>query len=383
MRGHFLVQKYIQGPGVLSECGPFLPADGGNLLLLADRVVMPIVFERMKKSAADAKLEPLTFMFGGESSEEEIERVKKFSTEKRIRAIAGAGGGKALDTARMVSYHLKTPMISVPTIAATNAATSSLAGIYSEDHVYRYPVKIGKCPDLVLVDTEVIAQAPVRYLVAGMGDGLSTVYEGRAMKAAGKKTVHGTDCNETCLTFSRLAHDTILEKGYLAKIAAENQTASPALEDVVEAILFLSEAGAEGGGGTAVSHGLNAALTILPEVREVYHGERVAFGILVQLILENRSLEEILTLQRFFARVGLPLTLKEIRIADGVREKIQEVVRKACEPGRYVHNMPFPISEASLFGAIMTADTLGRKFRLGENLPEKEVNAEEKMIGRG
>jgi glycerol dehydrogenase len=368
MRGHFLVQKYLQGPGILSNCGQFLSSlleNRGKVLLLADDLVMPLVLENFKKSVADAKSIFTTWSFGGECSEEEIAEVKDFSLKNEIKIIAGAGGGKALDTARMVCHHLKLPMISIPTIAATNAATSSLAAVYSKDHVYKYPVKIGKCPDLVIADTEIIANAPVRFLVAGMGDALSTMYEGEAMKAAGKKTVHGTDCNETALIFSKLANDTIMEKGYLAKISAERRCVSPALEDVIEAILFLSEAGAEGGGGTAVPHGLHAAFTILPEIKEIYHGERVAFGILVQLILENRPLDELLKIQRFYLKVGLPVVLKDIRIIGEIDEKIHAVVNKACEPGRYVHNMPFEVSEKSLFSAIMVADALGREFLAG------------------
>ncbi len=368
MRGHFLVQKYLQGPEILSKCGQFLPNlldKRGNLLLLADHLVMPLVFEKFKSSVADAKANLMTWSFGGECSEEEIAEVKAFSIKNEIEIIAGAGGGKALDTARMVCHYLKIPMISIPTIAATNAATSSLAAIYSKDHVYKYPVKIGKCPDLVIADTAIIANAPVRFLVAGMGDALATIYEGTAMKAANKKTVHGTDCNPTSLIFSNLAHDAILEKGYLAKVSAEKKQITPALEDVVEAILFLSEVGAEGGGGTAVPHGLHAAFTILPEVKEVYHGERVAFGILVQLILENRSLEHIRRLQKFYARVGLPMKLEDVHIVENVEEKIQAVVNKACEPERYVHNMPFTITPDSLAGAIMVADALGREFSSG------------------
>ena len=366
MRGHFLVQKYLQGPGILSNCGNFLSSlleNGGKVLLLADNLVMPLVLENFKKSVADAKAIFTTWSFGGECSEEEIAEVKDFSLKNEIKIIAGAGGGKALDTARMVSHHLKLPMISIPTIAATNAATSSLAAVYSKDHVYKYPVKIGKCPDVVIADTAIIAKAPVRFLVAGMGDALSTKYEGEAMKAANKKTVHGTDCNQTSLILSNLAHDTILEKGYLAKLSAEKKQITPALEDVIEAILFLSEAGAEGGGGTAVPHGLHAAFTILPEVKDVYHGERVAFGILVQLILENKPLEHIRRLQKFYRKVGLPIRLEDIRIVENVDEKIYAVVNKACEPDRYVHNMPFAVTIDSLFGAIMTVDALGQEFR--------------------
>jgi len=370
MRGHFLVQKYLQGPGILETCGPFLSAflaKSSKVLLLADPLVMPLVLKDFPKGVAEANALLATWDFGGECCEEEIASVEDFCQKSGITVIAGAGGGKALDTTRMAAFHLKLPLISIPTIAATNAATSSLAAVYSKDHIYQYPVKIGKCPDLVIADSAIIARAPVRFLVAGMGDALSTKYEGEAMKAANKKTVHGTDCNPTSLILSNLAHETILKKGYLAKLSAMKKQVTPALEDVIEAILFLSEAGAEGGGGTAVPHGLHAAFTILPEVKEVYHGERVAFGILVQLILENKPLEHIRRLQKFYAEIVLPTRLEDIRIVENVAEKIQAVVKKACEPGRYVHNMPFAVTEEALIGAIMTADALGQEFHAEKN----------------
>jgi glycerol dehydrogenase len=169
MRGHFLVQKYLQGPGALSNCGKFLPGNIGKILLLADNTVMPLVFDRFKNGVSGAKVEIIMWNFEGECSEEEISKANEFSLENGIHAIAGAGGGKSIDTARLVGNLLKIPFITIPTIAATNAATNSAAVVYSKDHIYKYPVFIGRCPELVIVDTEIIVNAPVRFLVAGMG----------------------------------------------------------------------------------------------------------------------------------------------------------------------------------------------------------------------
>ncbi|MCR4424921.1 MAG: glycerol dehydrogenase [Firmicutes bacterium] len=361
IRGQFAVGRYIQGPGALSRCGEFMPVKRGKVLFLADEIVMGLTHDQFASSVADAGLCAVPCLFGGECSEEEIHRVRERAVSSDVALIAGAGGGKCIDTARMVSHFLELPLVSIPTIAATNSATSSLAAVYSEDHSYRYAVKVGRTPELAVVDTRIIAQAPVRFLVAGMGDALCPKYEGRAMQLSGKLTVHGTRPSDTALAISEMAHEIILEKGSLAMMSVQHKRVTPALEDTVEAILFLSELGAEGGGGTAVGHGLHAAFTVLPELKAVYHGERAVFGLIVQLILEDRPLWEISRIQDFCVEVGLPVTLAQLRITNGVEEALGKVVRKACEPGGYVHNMPFPVTEESLTGAIHAADALGRK----------------------
>ena len=362
LRGQFPVSKYIQGPGAIAQCGKYLPVKSCSMLLVADSFVLSLIYDDLVASSRSVDVSIIPFEFGGECCETEIERARESAVLNEVRAIIGAGGGKGIDTGRMVGHLLGLPVITVPTIAATNAACSSLVGVYTEDHVYKYPVKTGRVPDLVVVDTAIIARAPVRSLVAGMGDTLTGKYEGRAMRLAGKKTVHDTVPSETANRLSILAHDIVMEKGLLAKISAEHKQPTPALEDVVEAILFLGEAGAEAGGGTALSHGLHSGLSVVPETRDFYHGEKVAFCLIVQLVLENRSMEEIRNLQSFCLQVGLPVTLSQIGICEDIEEKLSAVVAKACEPNGYVHNMPFVVEEEALLGAIRVADTLGREL---------------------
>ena len=362
LRGQFPVSKYIQGPGAIAQCGKYLPVKSCSMLLVADSFVLSLIYDDLVASSRSVDVSIIPFEFGGECCETEIERARESAVLNEVRAIIGAGGGKGIDTGRMVGHLLGLPVITVPTIAATNAACSSLVGVYTEDHVYKYPVKTGRVPDLVVVDTAIIARAPVRSLVAGMGDTLTGKHEGRAMRLAGKKTVHDTVPSETANRLSILAHDIVMGKGLLARISAEHKQPTPALEDVVEAILFLGEAGAEAGGGTALAHGLHSGLSVVPETRHFYHGEKVAFCLIVQLVMENRKLEEIRNLQSFYLKVGLPVTLGQIGITENMEEKLSAVVAKACEPNGYVHNMPFVIDEDALFGAILVADTLGREL---------------------
>lgn len=370
MQGLFLPKKYIQGSGIIRKCSSYLPIAKGKILLVADLVVQEIVGDAFREAVEAAGLEMSRFLFCGESSEREIERIKSEAQKLGVAAVAGAGGGKAIDAARAASYFMELPMISIPTIAATDAAGSSLVGVYSDNHEYLYPIRTGRNPDIVLADTEILAAAPPRFLVAGMGDALSTKFEAEAVYLAGKTTVHGVLPTQTGVAMATLAYDIVTELGYMAKLSACVGRTTHAFEKVVEANLFLSGAGAENG-GVAAAHGLHTGLTAIPDTRHVYHGEKVAFGTVVQLILENKPLALISALQKFLVQVGLPVTLAQLGIKEDVSAKLESVVSKACQKGSYVHSMPFVVTEDSLYSALLIADELGREMLLKSQSMEK------------
>lgn len=89
--------------------------------------------------------------------------------------MVGIGGGKTLDTAKAIGYYQKLPVVVIPTIASTDAPTSALSVIYTEAGEFEEYLIYPKNPDMVVMDTAIIAKAPVRLLVSGMGDALSTV----------------------------------------------------------------------------------------------------------------------------------------------------------------------------------------------------------------
>ena len=90
------------------------------------------------------------------------------------------------------------------------------------------------------------------------------------------------------------------------------------------------------------------------------HGEAVAFGTLVQLILEGAGRDEFLTVMDFCQKVGLPITLAEMGVTDP--ERVMLAAEKACIAGESIHNMIGDVTPAQLFDAILAADKLGREF---------------------
>src|SRR5699024_1580455 len=124
------------------------------------------------------KVEFVAANFNGECSRQEVARLQEMAKANKCACTIGLGGGKAIDTAKCVAKG--EALIICPTIAATDAPTSHSAVLYTPDGAFDDYAYFKQSPSVILIDTSVIAKAPVRFLVSGMGDALSTYFEARA-----------------------------------------------------------------------------------------------------------------------------------------------------------------------------------------------------------
>jgi glycerol dehydrogenase len=360
--------KYVQGAGILDRLADFVDPKYSRFVLLADPIVLGLVKEKILKSLFERKKECVICDFNGESSEFSINRLKQITIDSQADCIIGAGGGKAMDTTRAAGYYLRLPVVVVPTIAATDAPVSSLFGIYSDEHAHIRTVRTGKNPNYAIVDTQLIVDAPIRFLIAGMGDALSTKFEADAVFQSQGLNMHEGRPTATSVAIASLAYQIITENGEAAVEAASQHRVTPDVERVIEANILLSGVGFESA-GLAAAHGIHTGLTVLPEIAAIPHGEKVAFTTLVQIQMEekyaNRSDSVFNQLASFYCKVGLPLTLKQIGIggtADEVLAKLKRVAAKSCQKGGYVHNMSFPITESLLCEEILATDKRGERY---------------------
>ena len=373
MRRAFICpSKYVQGENELLNLGYFVRQYGTSALLVATKSSVKRVREALDATAAKFGVTFVETDFQGECSRDEIARLGELARKHSCHCTVGLGGGKALDTARCVAAGQG--LIVVPTTAATDAPTSHSAVIYKpngemEDYAY-FP----RNPDVVLMDVSIIAASPVRYLVSGMGDALSTYFEARATRRSCSAVNAGLPCGArtgdcppargtlAAQALASTCYRTLLEDGYKAVLACQAKMATPALENVIEANSLLSGLGFESG-GLAAAHAIHDGLTALDETHAYLHGEKVAFGTLAQLVLENAPTEEIEEVLEFCTTVGLPVCLKDIGVTDISPEDLLKVARKACLPEESIHAMPFPITEEAVAAAILSADALGNAYR--------------------
>ena len=179
--------RYTQGKNATSALGTEMVGLGlsGPALIVASRSPIRLLSETWKSTLAQAGIAYAVHEFGGECSLVEIERIKQVAQQQKSQVIIGAGGGKVLDAARAVAADLNLPCVNCPTVASSDSPCSALSVIYSDDGVVQGSRFHRKNADLVLVDTQIIAQSPPRLLVAGMGDALATWFEAKTCSPAG------------------------------------------------------------------------------------------------------------------------------------------------------------------------------------------------------
>lgn len=312
--------------------------------------------------------------FRRECSWEEINRLKKIGESENVEMVIGFGGGKALDTAKAVGNLLEVPVVTVPTIASTDAPTSSISVIYTEPYPGEWVEDVfwPRNPDLVFVDTKIIANAGARFLSAGMGDASSKYFEGLATVQANKhnfvyieykpKPVEPLKALTIGLELGRITWKRLKTYGRAAFEAAKKSLVTPALEIIVETNILLSGLAFENT-GVATAHAVEHGFTYIKRKYGVtpMHGELVAFGTIVELILEGRPMDIILDYMKWAHEVGLPINLNELGFKDIAEEDLWRVAQKASE-AYIIKNEPFEVTPEMLFNAIKYADYIGTKF---------------------
>jgi glycerol dehydrogenase len=221
------------------------------------------------------------------------------------------------------------------------------------------------------VDTQVVAEAPVRFLAAGMGDALATWFEAESCRIKRAPNIAGELGSMTAYALAKLCWDTIREYGPAALASCASHAVTPALERVVEANTLLSGLGFESA-GLAAAHSVHNGLTALPQTRAYYHGEKVAFGVLASLFLTDQPPAIMERVYGFCESIGLPTTLAGLGLEDATDQDLRRVAEKACAPGETMHNEPCETSPELVADAIKAADAWGRRRRQaqGMGLPE-------------
>ena len=352
--------KYVQGKDAFLEVYENIKDLGSSVLFICSNSGYKASKDKIEKSFNETNIKIIFEIFSGISSTGEIERMRKIAKENNIEIIAAIGGGSAIDTAKATAYYEKLPVVIMPTVVATDAPCTGLSVIYNDDGTFSNYIFYPKNPDVVIVDTSIIVKAPVRFLVAGMGDALGTYFEARACVKTNSPSLENGGITKSAMALCSLCYDTLLEDGYIAKLSAEKGLLTPAVENIIEANTYLSGVGADNG-GLAVAHSVYNGFTALEECEKTMHGELVAFGTIAQLIIENAPQDELDEVIEFCVSVGLPITLEQVGVTDTERVKI--ACEKACMEGESIHNMLGDVTPEELYNALLTADAIG-KIRL-------------------
>ncbi|QNV53553.1 Glycerol dehydrogenase [Bacillus velezensis] len=354
--------KYVQGKNAIETIGGHLEGVGEKAVVIADKTVWDIAGHKVTAELKKSNISSEEAVFNGEASQEEMKRIAGIAEKAGATIVIGVGGGKTLDTAKAVSDEINGYTVIVPTAASTDAPTSGLSVVYSEQGAFENYRFYHKNPDLVLVDTKIVAEAPPRFLASGIADAMATWIEARSVIANGGKTMAGGIPTIAGEAIAEKCEAVLFKYGRLAYESVKAKAVTPALEAVVEANTLLSGLGFESG-GLAAAHAIHNGFTALEgEIHHLTHGEKVAFGTLVQLALEKRSLEEIERYIAFYISLGLPVTLEDIKLKDASKEDIMKVAEAATIEEETIH-AAFDVAADDVADAIIAADQYAKAFK--------------------
>lgn len=348
--------KYFQGSALLSDVYRYVSHIGRRFVIITDERVKKIVEERIAEGFQNASSQCVFLDFRGETSYEEVSRLAKLTAEQECSGIIGVGGGKAIDAAKLVGDICGLPVVIAPTSAATDGPCTCLAVLYTEDGKYLKVQKLKEGPAVVLVDTEIISKAPTHLLVWGMGNAFASYYEARACERSGVQNYTGGVRMHSALTLAKLCRDLLLKYGEQAIEDVKAKRVTQAVENVVEANIYLSGVGFENS-GCAAAHGIYNGMTVAVKPFQAANGEGIAFGTLVQLIMEYNEAGSWNEMEwdqaiAFYRKVGLPFNFAQLNMTNLRDNLLQDIAKASCMTGSNIHNMPFKITEEKVFKAL-------------------------------
>lgn len=348
--------RYLQGPGALDNLGRIAAEFGKRPAIIADAFILEKLGDRIRTGLEDAGSQPLILAFGGEITYAAIDALKSSLGDVRPSIAIGIGGGKSLDAAKALALKLELDVITVPTIASNDSPTSASIAMYDENHVMVSVDRLPRSPRAVIVDTQLIAQAPALFLRAGIGDAISKKFEADGCKAGTGITPFGTRPLATGIVIADACYQVLRENAIAALDAVEHGEVNDAVEATIEAVILMSGLGFENG-GLSLSHSLTRGLVRARGASKAIHGQHVAWGVLVQLAAEHRPDAEILDLVAFHRQAGLACTLSDLGMDNPTADDIASIATLTMT-APHLQNLASPVTSLTIEAAVRRLEVL-------------------------
>ena len=349
--------RVIRGESAWRDALPLIAGLCKNPALLGRSSATADLRQQLRFELRTQGVESIDVRLEHDCCDDDLQRLEQEIKTAGCDGLIAAGGGKVLDAGKLLADRLNLACITVPLSAATCAGWTALSNIYSRQGAFVRDVELKRCPDLLVFDHTLLRRAPSRTLASGIADALAKWYEASVSSGA------STDgLIQQAVQMARVLRDQLL----LDASAALQDSSSTAWVRVAEACGLT--AGVIGGLGgaqcrTVAAHAVHNGLTQLEACHGVLHGEKVGFGILVQLRLEERlggsqlaaqARRQLLPLLR---ELKLPVSLQELGLGQAGLHELMSASEFACRPGSDLHHLPFTVSPTDLLEALISTES--------------------------
>lgn len=322
---------------------------GCKAAVIGGKTAMAKAKAAIDKAAIEAGIELSEYIwFGGEASSENVDRLAKMTDVQGADMLFAIGGGKAIDTVKMLAHELEKPFFTFPTIVSNCASLTSLGVAYKPSGEFSH-LSFSKIPPVhAFINTSIAAAAPKQFLWAGMGDTIAKFYEAN-ISARGVDMAHSDGIG---VAISSMCAEPILKYGMKALSDNEQGIVSREFEETALAIIvstgMVSNFVVQDFNGH-IAHALFCTITMLPQIEEKHlHGEVVMYGVLVLLMCDGQK-DELARNYAFCKSVGLPTKLSDI---DVTMDEMERVLDKTAASPELVRT-PYKVTKDMLIKAVL------------------------------
>ncbi len=355
MQQVFFPATVVRGAGVSQQLGAICARLGSRVLVAGGHQaldsVQTLIIEQLELAGLTLTAQEWT---GEQCSVSQIERLCARVHETGSDVLLAVGGGKALDTCKAVAFQCGIAVVTLPTIAATCAAVTPLSVRYHDDGHFHDLYHLPVAPAAVVIDSALLARAPLRWLAAGLGDTLAKWYEFRAIESGAdtRGFVASSRAN------SQICFQLIERYGASACEAVAQGQHNDALDQVLDAIFLFAGLTSlmASGAHAAAAHALYEGFTVCDKTREFGHGLLVGFGNLCLLALEQRSDDELRAAIALAQACAVPLTLAAI--CPDLTPAERSAIIDAAVAAPDMANMPFTVTAELLHQAMQRVEAL-------------------------
>lgn len=353
--------EYVNEPCIINKAGNYVKKLGTNALIIGGKTALSITQKDIVQSFKENNIEFTIKEFTGYPSKKIIAEFAEFVEKQKINVVVGIGGGRVLDTTKAVGNKLGIPIVAIPTIAATCASWAAVSIIYDDEGAQVDFFNTQKSANLILADTKVLVEAPDRYLKSGIIDTLAKWYETKP------NLENNTDSLQLKIQIevAKLAFDVLKEKSLKYFKTKSSDEDLKDFKQIVDSVILLaglvnSIKSDEFYGG--IAHPFYNSTTKIPETRNKLHGEKVAYGILTQLVLEGKAKDELIETFNLFKSFDAPITLKEIGIEDEIEGKVNLIAEDVSKNSGFYKGLNYELTSEIVKKAIFEVDNIGREI---------------------
>jgi glycerol dehydrogenase len=344
-----VLPRYTIGPEAYGALNSVLPPLGSRILLIGGKKALAAGLGALERALDGTGLKLAEVVtYAGHCTLKDAKALSEKARDANAQIVIGMGGGKAIDTAKACAHYAGLPAVTLPTIAATCAAVTALSVMYHEDGSFDRFLFLKSPPEHAFIHTGIIAAAPSKYLRAGMGDSIAKYFESN-FSARGDELGYTDSLG---LAISRTCYEPLKKIGEQALHDCDWDTDSQALRDAVQSVIvstgLVSLLVREEYNG-ALAHSLYYAMEDLPQIKACLHGDVVAWGALVQMMMDGQE-EEGLNVLHLLKKLKTPVTLYEMGLDTASPPFLKAVGNVPGQPD--MRHLPYKVTGQMVLEAV-------------------------------